>query len=460
MAANGVGGYRPGLVDLATGQISREIFVNEEIYAQEQERVFARSWLFVGHESQVPNPGDYFVSCMGEESVILTRDRAGKVHVFLNSCRHRGMKVCRYDEGNATVFTCPYHGWSYGTNGALVGVPYFREAYRSELDKSQWGLVEVAQMHSYKGTVWANWDPAAPSFLEYLGEFRCFLDLILDGWDGREGQAEVLGGVQKWLIPCNWKFPAENFSGDSYHNISHRSVDLVGVGPSGRSRRDYSELDIARKFHVAIPDRGHQTIVNVLPKDHKPQPVYQNSAEVAEYFRHCDEERRKRGANTRLLGSPGEIFPNLALLPRQPRTLAVWHPRSAHQTEVWRFYLVDRAAPPAVKNFLRDYYIRYSGPAGMTEQDDMENWNYAHAASRGVIARRYPYSYEMGLGRAVEDYEFEGLRLPGRVIDITSAKSSEEPMRNLYGRWAQFMEADSWDQLMGWRHHAPAEAAE
>src|SRR5947209_20468323 len=89
-----ISGYHPGLVDLQTGQVSREIFVNDEIYAQEQERIFARSWLFVGHESQIPNSGDFFVSRMGEESVILCRDRAGKVNVFLNSCRHRGMKVC------------------------------------------------------------------------------------------------------------------------------------------------------------------------------------------------------------------------------------------------------------------------------------------------------------------------------------------------------------------------------
>src|SRR5258708_854186 len=216
-------GYHSGLVDLKAGQISREIFVNDEIYTEELERIFARAWLFVGHDSQIPNPGDYFVSSMGEESVILCRDRAGEIHVFLNSCRHRGMKVCRYDEGNTPVFTCPYHGWSYGTDGRLVGVPYFREAYHSALDKSQWGLVEVAQLCNYKGGIWATWDPKAPSFLEYLGDFVRILDLQFDGWDGREAQAEVLCGVQKWLVPCNWKFPAENFSGDTYHNISHRS---------------------------------------------------------------------------------------------------------------------------------------------------------------------------------------------------------------------------------------------
>src|SRR5437868_9891649 len=172
MTMAGASGYRPGLVDTNTGQISREIFVNEQIYAEEQERIFARAWLFIGHESQIPNPGDYAAARMGEEAVILCRDRAGEVHVFLNSCRHRGMKVCRYDEGNTAVFTCPYHGWSYGTDGRLVGVPFFREAYHSTLDRAQWGLVEVAQLARYKGTVWATWDPAAPSFFEYLGDFR------------------------------------------------------------------------------------------------------------------------------------------------------------------------------------------------------------------------------------------------------------------------------------------------
>jgi phenylpropionate dioxygenase-like ring-hydroxylating dioxygenase large terminal subunit len=118
------------LVDDSAGRVSREIFVNQDIYDQEQERLFARAWLFVGHESQIPHPGDYFAASMGEESVILTRDRDHQIHVFLNTCRHRGMKVCRYDEGNTAVFTCPYHGWSFATDGQLVGVPFYKEAYR------------------------------------------------------------------------------------------------------------------------------------------------------------------------------------------------------------------------------------------------------------------------------------------------------------------------------------------
>ena len=100
------------LVDGETGTVSREVYVNDTIFTQEMEQIFSRAWLFVGHESMVPNPDDYFVSRMGTDSVILTRDRQGEIQVLLNSCLHRGMKLCRYDHGNNRTFTCPYHGWS------------------------------------------------------------------------------------------------------------------------------------------------------------------------------------------------------------------------------------------------------------------------------------------------------------------------------------------------------------
>ena len=428
------------LVDLKQGLISREIFVNEELYQQEQERVFARSWLFVGHESKVSNPGDYFVSYMGEESVILTRDRQGKVHVFLNTCRHRGMKVCRYDEGNTPVFTCPYHGWSYATDGQLVGVPYFKEAYREELEKGQWGLIEVAQMENYKGTIWANWDEEAPGFLDYLGGVKVYLDQTLDCRDGREGGSEVMGGIQKWIMPCNWKFAAENFAGDSYHNISHRSVDMVGIGPSGKNRRDTDERGAAHRVATSFTDSGHAALSYLQDANAPYVPGYEHAPIVDEYFRHCYEERQRRlGQGAGLLGQVGTVFPSMSFLARQPRSIAVWHPRGALSTESWRWFLVDKDAPREVKDLLRHYYMRYSGPAGMTEQDDMENWNYASTASKGTIARRYPYNYQMGMG-----YEGSHPLIPGVV---TEGNISEQNQRGFYKRWAECMDARDWSEL-------------
>src|SRR5438093_9236988 len=127
-------------VDRDRGTVGREIFCDQEIYDQEQERIFARCWLFVGHESQIPNPGDFILSRMGEEQVIVTRDRDRKVHVLLNSCRHRGNLVCRYDQGNANIFTCTFHGWTYDSTGALVALPFHDGGYNGGV-KPEWGLL-------------------------------------------------------------------------------------------------------------------------------------------------------------------------------------------------------------------------------------------------------------------------------------------------------------------------------
>src|SRR6266487_1731104 len=166
-------------------------------------------------------------------------------------------------------------------DGALVGVPFAKDAYGAQLHRSQWGLVEVAQMKNYKGTIWATWDRSAPSFEGYLGGYKLYLDLLLDAWDGREGGTEVIGGTHKWLIPCNWKFPAENFSGDRYHGVSHRSVDMVGIGPSGKGRRDMGERNQARWLDVSFPDLGHSMIAFLRPHDAPLAPAYQDAPIVA-----------------------------------------------------------------------------------------------------------------------------------------------------------------------------------
>ncbi len=431
----------PHAVDPEKGTVSREIFVSDAVYRDELERVFGRMWLFVGHASLIPNPGDFFVSRMGEESVILCRDRANAIHVFLNTCRHRGMKVCRYDQGNTPLFTCPYHAWSYGTDGQLVGVPQNDKLYSGVLDRAQWSLIEVAQMRNYKGSIWATWDPEAPSFIEYLGDAKQHLDFALDARDGRAGGSEVICGVQKWVVPSNWKFAAENFLGDTYHNVSHRSVDLIGIGPSARSgvkgRRDpYQEggYDI----WVNYPEgHGLHSIMRAPANDYI--PAFRDNPAIESYYEACHTARKARlGEAARLVALTGTVFPNTSYHGNQPRSLFVWHPNGAMSTEVWRFFLVDADAPAEVKVFLRSYYMRYSGPAGMTEQDDMENWNYATAASAGTIARRYPYNYQQSMN-AIQHND----PVPGRV----SLQITEENARNFYRRWQDCMNATSWSVL-------------
>ncbi|MEZ5410149.1 MAG: aromatic ring-hydroxylating dioxygenase subunit alpha [Acidimicrobiales bacterium] len=440
------------LLDADNGVISREIFVSEAVYQAELEHLFPRAWLLVGHESQIPEPGDFFSSRMGTESVLLTRDSDGAVHVLLNSCRHRGMKVCRYDEGNTLNFLCPYHGWTYSTDGTLVsvagelfGVPHFRAGYGGKLDRSAWGLVPCPRVCNYHGLIFASWDPDAPPFEEYLGDFHWWLDNLCSNASGEIGQVRVARGVQKWRIRANWKFVSENFLGDNYHGPpSHESVDAVGIGPGGTS---------AATRHGAAPGRprsiastsftrlGHGATGSV--RYFLGYPAFEEP-ELTAYFERCEAARATRfEAEGRPIGAmgPATLFPSMSFHAGPfPRALMVAHPVSPWETEVWRWYLVDADAPPEVADWLRRYYLRYSGPGGLVEQDDMENWDYATEASRGPIARRYPYNYQLGLGMT------QPSSLRGAVE--SDYFMTEENARNFYRRWGEFVRGDSWSALM------------
>ena len=440
------------LVDLERGLVNREVYVNPDIYRQELEQVFTRAWLFVGHESMVPNPGDFFQSRMGEESVILVRDHKEKLHVFLNTCRHRGMKVCRYDEGNARLFTCPFHGWSYDTDGRLVGVPHFKAAYREELDRSAFGLYEVAHLWNYYGSLWATWDPKAPPFEEYLGVFAPGIRRCFESSDGEDAGVEFFRPVMRWRLPCNWKFPAFSFDGDRLHGVTtHRSINVAAIGPQGErdqgGRHPMRAAFPSRAYEMSSRELGHGGHEKIfeLPGVAPYVDTWQTEPpEVDEYYRTTREKKAKKYQSQYLHGGGALIFPNVNV---QEQRILQWHPHGVGVTESWRLFPVDKNAPKVVKDAQRRYMMRYCGPAGLTESDDMENWNYAHAASRGTIARQYPYNYEMGLGRATTAFEDHGLRLSGTILDVPGQGASENNQRGFFRRWRQLMEAGSWNEL-------------
>src|SRR6266511_1956377 len=141
------------VADLENGLLHRRIFSDPEIHQLELERVFGRSWLFLAHESMLPNPGDYVTNYMGTEPVIVTRDESSGIHAFLNTCRHRGNRVCLFERGNTKQFTCSYHGWTYDLAGKLHSVPYLEGAYLGELDRQSWGLAQVPRIQDYGGLI-------------------------------------------------------------------------------------------------------------------------------------------------------------------------------------------------------------------------------------------------------------------------------------------------------------------
>ena len=418
-----------GLVDTDRGMLNKQIFIEPELYKQELEQIFARCWLFLCHESQIPNPGDFFSTYMGEDPVLVVRHTDGSVGAFLNVCRHRGNRVCRADAGNASSFVCAYHGWTYGTDGKLIAVPSLKEAYYNELDTSKWGLAPVAQIDSYKGLYFGTFDSSAPSLLEYLGEMTWYLDFF---FDRREGGVEVLGAPQRWIVPCNWKFGAENFAGDSYHiQWTHLSAVMANFSNSPSATPE------GKGSMLSVPwgdGRGGHCIICHEPNSDSDPP----QTPVREYEDAVRDEVRERLGPRMDLVKPisGTLFPNFSMLRTASRLLRVWHPRGPDKVEIWSWACADKKAPPEVKAAIRQVGARGFGPSGTFEQDDMDNWQECTNTCRGVMSRRVPINNQMGMGHGSFSEELKAWQSDHRW--------TEENHRAFYQRWADLMDAESW----------------
>ncbi len=415
------------LVDTERGLIDRSIFVDREIYDLELERIFARCWLFIGHESQLPNPGDFITTYMGEDPVIVSRDGEGKLGAFINMCRHRGNRVCRADRGNAKYFTCAFHGWVYNNQGNLVSVPSWKESYFEELDLSEWGLVHVAQLDTYKGLIFATFDAEAPSLLEYLGDMAWYLDMM---FDRREGGVELIGGAHRWVLESNWKVSAENFVGDMYHAYpSHQSAIQAGWD-SG----DETEGPIFQGYQVS-PGNGHGLGIFYFLEGEEvwSRSNYPDTREYAKAIIDEVEQRLGRVRARKVRPNHGTVFPNLSFLPNG--TLRIWHPRGPGKMEIWAWIFVDKAAPAEVKEAQRINVTQTFSTAGTWEQDDMDNWMQVARSGRGAVSRRTLANYQMGLG-----HETTHPDLRGRIGEFYS----DINQRSMYDRWTELMTAESW----------------
>ncbi|MDX3615571.1 aromatic ring-hydroxylating dioxygenase subunit alpha [Streptomyces europaeiscabiei] len=418
-----------GLVDAEGGLLDRVIFTDEELYRQELRRVFAPSWLFLAHTDQFHKPGDFFTTYMGEDPVIVTLDRDRRIRAYLNSCRHRGARVCRADFGTTRNFTCTYHGWSYNLDGSLVSVPN-KDGYPESFETGQWGLVEVPHVQTYRGLVFGTWDPDPVTLRESLGDMAWYMDAMLDHDD--QGTI-VVGGVHKWVLEGNWKLAAEQFATDWYHvNMSHASALMV-LSPSGRKPKDEVVHRTGRQY---VDPNGHGAGFPVHPKN-------RFDAQTVHEWTDYDALRERLGearVEGPLTNGHATVFPNFSYLPVNG-SIRVWHPKGPDRMEVWAWTIVDKSMPEEVREAQRLYNLRTFGPSGIFEQDDGENWSEVQAISHGFITGGVALNYQMGMGSEREDG-----RHPGRTSELYSDAAG----RAFYARWRELMNTPAWHE----EHHA------
>ncbi|MFJ2756428.1 aromatic ring-hydroxylating dioxygenase subunit alpha [Nocardioides sp. NPDC087217] len=414
-----------GLVDAEGGYIDRAIFTDQQLYQQELRRVFAPSWLFLAHTDQFHKPGDFFTTYMGEDPVIVTMDKKRNLRAYLNSCRHRGARVCRADFGQTRNFTCTYHGWSYDLEGSLVSVPN-QAGYPESFSVGEWGLVEVPHIATYKGLIFGTWNPEPLPLVEALGDMAWYMDAMLDHDD--EG-TEVVGGVHKWVLEGNWKLSAEQFATDWYHvNMSHASALMV-MTPEGKRPKDEIVHRSGRQY---VAPNGHGAGFPVHPK---------NRFDANTVHDHVDYDAlRARLGDARVEGpltnGHATVFPNFSYLPVNG-SIRIWHPKGPDKMEVWAWTIVDRSWPEEVKEAQRLYNLRTFGPSGIFEQDDGENWSEVQGISHGFITNGVPLNYQMGLGSEREDGSH-----PGRTSELYSDAAG----RAFYQHWQQLMNTPAWHE--------------
>src|SRR5690606_25120209 len=405
------------LIDIENREVAMRLLSDREIYELELERVFARSWLLLAHETEIPKAGDFVVRDMGEDQVIVSRDRTNQVHVMLNLCPHRGMRICMTDNGNSAVHRCIYHGWAFRSDGSFVGAPIEREQMHGNIrTKDELGL-KKARIALYGGFVFATWNEEGPTFEEFLGDGKFYFDMLLCRTDSG---LEVLGPPQRVTLDANWKTAAEQSACDGFHTLTlHRS--LMEIGQMGSATAEDIYANAPGMYGVDIScEQGHSlrcipaettfsavmgTDLGKLSPEERlkilPPPGITKEL-LPELQKHLTPEQMRLLA----LAPPqvGGMFPNVGILfiyaPGRDGTFVgalgvhAFIPKGPDKFEFYTWLFAEKDAPDEVKRAMRAAGIYNIGTTGTIEQDDSDTWPHMTRNAKGVIGRQQTLKYQ------------------------------------------------------------------
>jgi phenylpropionate dioxygenase-like ring-hydroxylating dioxygenase large terminal subunit len=373
--------------------------------------VFKRCWIFLAHESEVPAGGDYKVARIGRQPVIVSRNADdGEINVLFNRCRHRGSAVCQREYGNANHFRCAYHGWTYASNGELIGVP-FADGYGEDFDKARMGLVHVPRVASYRGFVFASLDRDVQPLEDYLGQATTYLDFIAD----LPGGVELSAGAHKLAYEGNWKLQVENTI-DPYHfSFTHKSwLDILKE--RGLPSTWVKNVTSNPEWRTVDLGGGH------------------SAHEYGPLTRVASGERVANFTSGELLPFNFIVFPTLSFVGAHLRLVV---PISAARTQVFLYPLVPKSYDEEQRTELLRSHEAFYGSAGAGSTDDIE-----------VAFERVTSGLQATA--TSEDWVLMSRGLERETVDahtgIRYGRSSDEVcQRGFYRRWMELLGEDAGD---------------
>ncbi|MGE4335946.1 MAG: aromatic ring-hydroxylating dioxygenase subunit alpha [Pigmentiphaga sp.] len=396
------------------------LYTDPRIFQLELEKIWFRTWVYVGHESEIPEPNDYVMKSIGPEPIIMARDREGNIQLLHNRCPHRGNRVVVHDRGSARSFTCPYHGWTFANDGALRGWP-FPSGYDG-VDRSQYGLGKVARVASYRGFIFGSMAAEGPSLQAHLGAAMKAIDDLCD--TSPEGEVKLTAGFLKHKVKSNWKFLVENET-DGYHpSFVHASVFEVAQSRIGELYSAESEA-VSRDFGL-----GH-TEIDLRPEFRKrdiPLSWFGTTEDrLPDYAARMREAYGDERARSIMIdGTPHiMIYPNLFIAEIQ---IFVIQPLAVDET-VQHVTALQFKGTPDLNRRLRQQTMGSVGPAGFLLADDAEMYE---RTQMGVRMRKPEWLF-LGRGKHRERRDPDGF-LIGDATD-------ETPTRGIWRHYRSLMEA-------------------
>jgi nitrite reductase/ring-hydroxylating ferredoxin subunit len=390
-------------------RIHASLYTDPQIFTDEMERIFHTGWVFVGHDSEIPRPGDYVTRTLGTEPVIFVRGKDGGVAVLVNRCMHRGTLLCPAERGHARTFACPYHGWTYDLSGALLGVPY-PGGYEG-LDKRAHGLGRAARVEGYRGFVFASLSPTGPSLREHLGSASQLIDRSCDL--APEGEIALTAGWVKHRCAGNWKMLPENDS-DGYH------LGFVHSALFRSIRTQYQRVvGEERSIKAVIRDWGHGHIeIDWSPGYQAPFEWLGGASgdAVADYVAALTRRDGPEVTQRRIMQGPAHalIFPNLFL---GETNIAIVEPVSVEACVHWHSPMFLNGAPQFNGRLLRMAEAGM-GPASFLMPEDLI---IAGRNQLGLHARTVEWLL-LGRGLNREYVDAEG-RVVSHVTDETTNRA-------------------------------------